>query len=61
MNRKEAHKHKKRKPWKTWLIVGAAVAVFVGILIAFLFAIFGKDFGGIFGNKNYWLTVGVLC
>lgn len=60
MNRKEAHKHKKRKSWKTWLIVGAAVAVFVGILIAFLFAIFGKDFGGIFGNKNYWLTVGVV-
>lgn len=60
MDRKEAHKHKKRKSWKTWLIVGATVAVFVGILIAFLFAIFGKDFGGIFGNKNYWLTVGVV-
>lgn len=60
MNRNEAHKHKKQKSWKTWLVIGAFVAVFVGILIAFLFAIFGKDFGGIFGNKYYWLTVGVV-
>ena len=59
MNRKEAHKHKKRKSWKTWLIVGAFVAVFVSVLVAFLFALAGKDFGGIFGNGNYWLTVGV--
>ncbi len=59
MNREEAHKHKKRKSWKTWLIVGAFIAVFVSVLVAFLFALGGKDFGGIFGNKNYWLTVGV--
>lgn len=59
MNRKEAHKHKKRKSWKTWLVVGAFIAVFVSVLVAFLFALGGKDFGGIFGNKNYWLTVGV--
>lgn len=60
MNRKEAHKHKKRKSWKTWLIVGSFIAVFVSVLVAFLFALFGKDFGGIFGNSNYWLTVGVV-
>lgn len=59
MNRKEAHKHRKRKGWKTWLIVGSFIAVFVSVLIAFLFALFGKDFSGIFGNSNYWLTVGV--
>ena len=60
MNRKEAHKHKKRKSWKTWLIVGAFIAVFVSVLVAFLFALAGKDFGGIFGNQNYWLTIGVV-
>ena len=59
MNRKEAHKHKKRKGWKTWLVVGAFIAVFVSVLVAFLFALAGKDFGGIFGNQNYWLTIGV--
>lgn len=60
MNRKEAFKHRKRKSWKTWLIVGGFVAVFVSLLVAFLFALGGKNFGGIFGNKNYWLTVGVV-
>ena len=59
MNRHEAYKHKKRKSWKTWLIVGGFIAVFVSVLIAFLFALFVKSFGGIFGNGNYWLTVGV--
>ena len=59
MNRKEAHKHKKHKSWKTWLIVGAFVAVLVSVLVAFLFALAGKNFTGIFGNGNYWLTVGV--
>lgn len=59
MNRHEAHKHKKRKSWKTWFIVGGFIAVFVSLTIAFLFALFGKDFAGIFGNGNYWLTVGV--
>ncbi|MCM1438743.1 MAG: type IV secretory system conjugative DNA transfer family protein [Roseburia sp.] len=60
MNRKEAHKHKKRKSYKTGFIVGAFIAVFISVLIAFLFALGGKDFGGIFGNSNYWLTVGVV-
>ena len=60
MNRKEAFKHKKRKSWKTWLVVGAFIAVFVSVLVAFLFALAGQDFGGIFWNKNYWLTVGVV-
>ena len=60
MDRKEAHKHKKQKSWKTWLIVGGFISVLVSILIAFLFALGGKNFAGIFGNKNYWLTVGVV-
>lgn len=60
MDRKELHKHKKHKSWKTWLIVGGFISVLVSILIAFLFALGGKNFAGIFGNKNYWLTVGVV-
>lgn len=60
MNRREAQKHKKNKSWKGGIGVGVFIAVFVSILIAFLFALAGKDFGGIFGNKNYWLTVGVV-
>lgn len=59
MNRKEAFKHRKKKSWKTWATVGGFIAVFVSVLVAFLFALFGKDFGGIFGNQNYWLTIGV--
>ena len=59
MNRKEAHKHKKRKSYKTGLCAGAFVAVFVSVLIAFLYALGGRTFGEIFGNKNYWLTIGV--
>lgn len=60
MNRKEAHKHKKRKSYKTGIIVGAFIAVFVSVLIAFLFALCGNDFNGIFGNRNYWLLIGVV-
>ena len=60
MNREEAHKHKKRKSGKTLLFTGLFVAVCVSVLIAFLFALGGADFAGIFGNTNYWLTVGVV-
>ena len=60
MNREEAHKHKKRKSGKTLLFTGLFVAVCVSVLIAFLFALGGADFEGIFGNGNYWLTVGVV-
>ena len=59
MNRTEAHKHRKRKSWKSWFIGGGFIAAFISVLIAFLFALAGNDFGGIFGNSNYWLTVGV--
>lgn len=59
MNRKEAHRHKKHKSYKTVLCVGAFVAVFVSVLIAFLYALGGRGFAEIFGNRNYWLTVGV--
>ena len=41
-------------------MIGCFIAVFVSVLVAFLFALAGYDFGGIFGNKNYWLTVGVV-
>ena len=60
MNREEAHKHKKRKSGKTLLFTGLFVAVCVSVLIAFLFALGGADFEGVFGNWNYWLTVGVV-
>ena len=60
MNREEAHKHKKRKSGKTLLFTGLVGAVCVSVLIAFLFALGGADFEGIFGNGNYWLTVGVV-
>ena len=60
MNREEAHKHKKRKSGKTLLFTGLFVSVCVSVLIAFLFALGGADFEGVFGNGNYWLTVGVV-
>ena len=60
MNREEAHRHKKRKSGKTMLFAGLFIAVCVSVLIAFLFALAGRDFAGIFGNRNYWLTIGVV-
>ena len=60
MNRQEAHKHKKTKSHKAGIYVGLFVFVAMSILIAFVFSLFGNDFGSIFGNKNYWLTVGVV-
>lgn len=59
MNRNKAHKHNKRKSWRVWLITGAIVAFAVSVLVAYLFALSGNDFTQIFGNKNYWLSVGV--
>ena len=59
MNRNEAHKHKKRKSWRVWFVAGAVIAFAVSILVAFLFALSGNNFAEIFGNKNYWLSIGV--
>ena len=53
-------RNRKTKSWKGGIGAGAFIAVGVSILIAFLFALAGNDFGGIFGNGNYWLTVGVV-
>ncbi len=58
MDRKEALSHKKKKGSLamligTWTFIFGAMA----ILIAFIYSLFG---GNIFGNKNYWLTVGVV-
>ena len=53
-------RNRKTKSWKGGLGVGAFVAIGVSVLIAFLFALAGNDFGEIFGNGNYWLTVGVV-
>ena len=52
--------HKKFKSWKGGLGVGAIMAVGVCILVAFLFVLVGNDLSEIFGNGNYWLTVGVV-
>ncbi len=60
MDRKEAFKHKKTKVHRAGIYIGLFVFVTVSVLIAFIFSLFGADFGGIFGNKNYWLTVGVV-
>lgn len=60
MDRNEALKHKKRKSRKAGLFVWLFLFVFVAILTAFIFSLFGQDFGGIFGNRNYYLTVGVV-
>ena len=53
-------RHRKTKSWKGGIGAGVFIAVCVSVLIAFLFAWAGRDFAGIFGNKNYWLTVGVV-
>ena len=49
-----------KKSWKGGVGIGVFVAVCVSVLIAFLFALAGNDFAGIFGNSNYWLSVGVV-
>ena len=53
-------RHRKTKSWKGGIGAGVFIAVCVSVLIAFLFAVAGNDFAGIFGNRNYWLTVGVV-
>ena len=61
MNREEAYQHKNRgTSFKAKLAVWLFLFVFISVLVAFLFALFGADLGGIFGNKNYYLTVGVV-
>ena len=50
----------RKKSWKGGVGIGVFVAVCVSVLIAFLFALAGNDFEGIFGNSNYWLTAGVV-
>ena len=52
-------RHRKTKSWKGGIGVGVFVAVCVSVLVAFLFALAGCDLAGIFGNRNYWLSVGV--
>ena len=53
-------RHRKTKSWKGGIGAGVFIAVCVSVLVAFLFALAGSDFAGIFGNRNYWLTVGVV-
>ena len=53
-------RHRKIRLWKGGIGAGVFIAVCVSVLIAFLFALAGSDFAGIFGNRNYWLTVGVV-
>lgn len=60
MNRDEALRHKKRKSRKAGLLVWLFLFVFIAILVALIFSLFGNGFGDIFGNKNYYLTVGVV-
>jgi len=60
MDRNEAHSHKKRKSYKAAVMAGAFIAALVSAVIALLFSLFNKDLTEIFGDKNYWLTVGVV-
>ena len=61
MNKKEILSHRKRKSIKNVLFFWAVFIVFIALLIAFLFSLGGaKTFGDIFGNRMYWLTVGVV-
>ena len=53
-------RQRSKKSWKGGIGAGVFIAVCVSVLIAFLFALAGRDFAGIFGNENYWLTVGVV-
>ena len=53
-------RHRKTRSWKGGIGAGVFIAVCVSVLVAFLFALAGNDFAGIFGNRNYWLTVGVV-
>ena len=59
MNREEAQRHRRRKSYRGMIVVGGFVAVCVSVLVAFLFALAGNDLAGIFGNRNYWLSIGV--
>ena len=52
-------RHRKTKSWKGGIGVGIFIAVCVSVLVAFLFALAGCNLAGIFGNRNYWLSVGV--
>lgn len=53
-------RHSRKKSWKGGIWIGVFIAVGVSILVAFLFALGGNGFAEIFGNGNYWLTVGVV-
>lgn len=53
-------RHSRKKSWKGGIWIGVFIAVSVSILVAFLFALGGNGFAEIFGNSNYWLTVGVV-
>ena len=53
-------RHRKTRSWKGGIGAGVFIAVCVSVLIAFLFALAGNDFAGIFGNRHYWLTIGVV-
>lgn len=61
MNRHEAFKHKKRKSHKLGVLLWAFVFAFVAALVMFLFALGGaENISEILGNRNYWLTNGVV-
>ena len=52
-------RHRKARSWKGGIGAGVFITVCVSVLVAFLFALAGSDLAGIFGNRNYWLSVGV--
>lgn len=60
MNRKTATKRKKKNR-KSGLVLWLFVFAFIGVLVMFLFSLVGaSSVGEIIGERDYWLSVGVV-
>ena len=61
MNKKEALKHKKKKSHKLQIVFWVLLCSAVSVATALAFACFGAEsLGGILGQRDYWLSVGVV-
>lgn len=61
MNKKDALKHKKKKSHKLQIVFWVLLCSAVSVATALAFACFGAEsLGGILGQRDYWLSVGVV-